>query len=136
MKHFYTGALLAAVVFAGSALAQDGRYGPDRRYAPDSVSALIDRVHGDLNRSYEGGWTFTGGDRHRLDGAEKQLRDFARKWYRGKFDKGELDDAIGSIQHVLDNNHMPPRDRAALDQDVNQLRGMREAYDRHELFSR
>lgn len=141
MKRFWSGTILAAALATGSAFAQgpygpNGQYGPNRQYAPDSVSALIDRVHGDLNRSYEGGWTFTRGDRNRLNHAEKELRDFAKKWYHGKFDKGELDDSIGSIQHVVDNNHMPPRDRTALDVDVNQLRAMREAYDRHELFGR
>ncbi len=135
MKNLVSGVILAASFLTISAFAQ-GQYGPENRYAPDSVSATIDRVHADLNRSYEGGWTFTRGDRDRLNHAEKELRDFARKWYGGKFDKGELDDAIGSIQHVIDNNHMPPRDRGTLDVDVNQLRGMREAYDRHELFGR
>ena len=135
MKNFLTGTILTAAFLIAGAFAQ-GQYGANGQYAPDSVSALIDRVHGDLNRSYEGGWTFTHGDRDRLNHAEKELRDFAKKWYHGKFDKGELDDSIGSIQHVIDNNHMPPRDRGTLDVDVNQLRAMREAYDRHELFGR
>ena len=102
------------------------------QYEPRSVSGLIDRVHEDLNHSYEG-WHFSSGDRKRLNDAEHNLRDFAKKWERGKFDKGELDEAIGSIQHVLDNNHLPQRDRAALDADIGQLRAMREAYDRHEI---
>ena len=138
MKHIFAGALLAASFLTIGAFAQEGpgRYGPNNMYAPDSVSATIDRVHQDLNRSYEGGWVFTGRDRSRLDSAEKQLRDFARKWYKGRFDKGELDDAIAAIQHVLDNNHMPPRDRATLDVDVNQLRAMRQAYDNHQLMGR
>jgi len=97
-----------------------------------SVSALVDRVHADLNHAYEGRH-FNSGDRKRLDNAEKQLRDFAKKWEHGRFDKGELDDAISSIQHVLDNNHMERRDREPLDADVNQLRSLREAYDRHEI---
>jgi len=86
----------------------------------------------DLNHAYEG-WHFTSGDRRRLGSAEHNLRDFAGKWDRGRFDKGELDEAIASIQHVLDKNHLPQRDRAALDSDVGQLRAMREAYDRHEI---
>ena len=147
MKNLLTGTLVSAAILSVSAFAQgqyppppgpgpQGQYAQNRQYAPDSVSALIDRVHGDLNGSYEGGWAFTHRDRDRLNHAEKELRDFSKKWYRGKFDKGELDDSIASIQHVVDNNHMPPRDRTALDVDVNQLRAMREAYDRHELFVR
>ena len=125
MHRMFTLALTGAalVIFGTLARAQ---------YESRSVSALIDRVHADLNHAYEG-WRFSSGDRKRLDKAEENLRDFAKKWDRGKFDKGELDEAIGSVQHVLDNNHLPQRDRAALDSDVGQLRAMREAYDRHEI---
>ncbi len=104
-----------------------------QHYAPSEVNGLIDRVHADLNQAYGGGWHFTSSDRKRLDEAEHQLRDFARKWGHGKFDKGQLDDAISKVQHVLDNNHMPPQSRDAIDSDVAQLRAMREAYDRHEI---
>jgi len=122
--------LFAASLFAVSTLAF-AQYGPPREapeYNPRWVSGLIDRVHSDLNRAY-GVWQFSGGDRHRLDRAEKELREFAGKWNRGRFDKGELDDAISGIQHVVDNNRMPPREREALNDDANQLRGLREAYD-------
>ena len=47
--------------------------------------------------------------------------------------KDELDDAIASVLHVLDNNHLPDSDRDSLSSDINQLRRMREAYDRHEI---
>jgi hypothetical protein len=131
MQRFVNGALItgALVIFGTLANAQYGREG---RYEPRSVSALVDQVHADLNRSYEG-WRFTNGDRKRLDHAEHELRDFAKKWYRGRFDRDELDEAIGSIQHVVDNNHMDPRDRDALYDDLAQLRGMREAYNRHNI---
>ena len=101
-------------------------------YHPREVSALVDRVHDDLNRAY-GVWHASGGDRDRLNHAEKQLRDFAQKWNKGRFDKGELDEAIAGLQHVLDNNRLPDRERDALSSDVANLRGMREAYNRHEI---
>jgi hypothetical protein len=137
MQRLVTGALItgALLIFGTFAQAQYGprdRYGPQDRYAPRSVSALIDKVHADLNRSYQG-WRFSRDDRKRLNRAERNLRDFARKWYRGRFDKDELDEAIESIQSVVDNNHLPPRDRDILYGDLAQLRGMREAYDRHEI---
>lgn len=121
-------ALALCATFTAAAPAQYGR----GNYQPDSVSGLIDRVHSDLNQAYRA-WSFSGGDRNRLNNAEKQLRDFARKWQRGRFDKGELDEAISGVQHVLDNNRMPPGERRALADDVDQLRGMREAYNRHEI---
>lgn len=102
------------------------------QYAPRAVSGLVDQVHTDLNQAYSV-WHLSGGDRGRLNHAEKELREFAQKWSNHHFDKGELDDAIGSIQHVLDNNRLPPDNRNAISEDVSQLRQMREAYDRHQI---
>jgi len=102
------------------------------KYEPSAVDTLIDRVHSDLDHAY-GSFHFSNGDRDRLNKAEKQLRDFAKQWRANHFDKGELDDAISSVQHVLDNNRLPQDSREALSDDVGQLRQMREAYDRHEI---
>ena len=119
-----------AILFASACLAYGQFEKP--RYDPQSVSALVDQVHTDLNRAYSS-WHLSGGDRDRLNNAEKELREFAQKWSNHNFDKGKLDDAIGSIQHVLDNNKLPGRERDAISDDVAQLRNMREAYDRHEI---
>ena len=123
---------IAAIVLMAFGLTAQAQFAPESRYGPGAVSSLVDRVHSDLDHAYEG-FRFSNGDRDRLNHAEKELRDFATKWDRGSFDKGELDDAISSVQHVLDNNHLPHVDRDALSADVNQLREMREAYDRHEI---
>jgi hypothetical protein len=122
----------AAALLLASGLVAQAQFEPKARYDPSSVSSLVDQVHLDLNRSY-GEFHFTGGDRNRLNEAEKKLRDFSLKWERGSFDKGELDDSISRIQHVLDNNHLPLTDRDALSSDVNQLQRMRDAYNRHEI---
>src|ERR1700722_8179148 len=102
------------------------------RYDAHSVSALVDRVHTDLDHAY-GVWHFSNDDRDRLNKAEKELREFAQTWDKGKFEVGRLDDSIGSIQHVLDNNKLPEADRTALSDDVGQLRRMREAYKNHDI---
>ena len=102
------------------------------KYDSRSVSELVDRVHTDLDHAY-GVHHFSGDDRDRLNHAEKELRDFAQKWDRGKFDKSQLDGAISAIQHALDNNKMPPDARDAVSDDLSQLRKMREAYDHHEI---
>ena len=128
MKRFI---LMAAALFVAATLSQ-AQFAPAPRYDAGSVSALVDRVHLDLGHAY-GTRHFSGGDRDRLNHAEKELREFSQKWQRGKFDKGQLDDAIGAIQHVLDNNKMPRGERDAVADDVSQLRGMREAYNRHEI---
>ncbi len=121
----------AGLVLASGLLAR-AQFAPQVRYDPSTVSSLVDQVHLDLNRTY-GAYHFTNGDRNRLNDAEKKLRDFSLKWERGSFDKGELDDAISHIQHVLDNNNMPLADRDALSSDVHQLQRMRDAYNRHEI---
>jgi hypothetical protein len=93
---------------------------------------MVDRVHQDLNRGYDV-WHLRHDDRDRLNHAEKQLRDFSHDWGHGRFNKGDLDQSIAGIQHVLDNNHLSGPERDALWNDVQSLRGMREAYDRHEI---
>jgi hypothetical protein len=120
----------ALVSFGTMAYAQYGPAGGP--YQPDSVSGLVDRVHTDLNQGYDH-WHLANGDRDRLNKAEKRLRGFANDWSHGKFDKGDLDESIASIQHVLDNNHLQGPERDNLASDVEQLRHMREAYDRHEI---
>jgi hypothetical protein len=122
----------APALLLGFGLLAQAQFAPRAQYSPSSVSNLVDQVHQDLNRAY-GAFHFTHGDRDRLNHAEKELREFSLKWERGSFDKGELDDAIGSLQHVLDNNHLPLGDRDALSGDVNQLQRMRDAYNRHEI---
>lgn len=132
MKHLLT-ALLLVTAFAVSTTvtqAQERWWGG---WPPERVSRIINHVHEDLNRGYGSGWHFNGHDRDRLNHAEHELGEFAEKWERGKFDKGELDDAIGSIQHVVDNNHMSGPERDSLWRDLDMLRRMREAYDRHEI---
>jgi hypothetical protein len=122
--------VLSIAVAAGTAYAQFG--GPDSKYHPEQVTSLVERVHSDLDAGYSH-WRISDGDRDRLNGAEKKLRGFAKDWEKAKFDKGDLDDSISSIQHVLDNNHLAGPERDALSDDVAQLRRMREAYDHHEI---
>jgi hypothetical protein len=123
--------LTAALIgFGAIGLAQ---YGPEGGpYYPEKVDGLIDRVHQDLNQGYQV-WHVNDGDRKRLNKAGEQLREFAKQWHKGEFDKGKLDDSINAIQHVLNDNHLSGGERDALWADVEQLRRMREAYDRHEI---
>ena len=102
------------------------------RYDAHSVSALVDRVHDDLDHAYRLRH-FSNDDRERLNHAEKELREFAQTWDKGKFDIGRLDDAIGSIQHVLDSNKLPEDARLPISDDVTQLHRMREAYKRRDI---
>lgn len=125
--------LLTVFVLLSSAVAFAQPRGRRDMYDPRWVSATIGRVHADLDRAYQGGWRVSPGDRRRLDRAEDQLRHFSEDWNRGRFDKGDLDGAIGSIQRVVDDNRMPPGHRGSLYRDLDRLRDMRRAYDRHEI---
>jgi hypothetical protein len=120
-------------VLVSFVLPANAQYGPPNgRYQPDSVNALVEKVHSDLSQGYEH-WHISNADRNRLNNAEKKLRSFAHSWEHAKFDKGDLDESISAIQHVLDNNHLAGVERDALWSDVEDLRHMREAYDRHEI---
>ncbi len=129
--------ILKAILFTAAFLKfvtpAPAQYGPPGGpYQPDSVNSLVDKVHTDLNRGYDQ-WHLSKGERERLNNAEKQLRNFAKDWSHGKFDKGDLDDSISAVQHVLDNNHLSGEARDALSNDAEQLRRLREAYNRHEI---
>lgn len=124
-------ALTAAMLFVAATLV-NAQFESEPKYDAGAVSALVDRVHTDLNHAY-GAYHFSKGDRDRLNHAEKELRDFSQKWDHGKFDKGQLNGAIDSVQHVLNDNKMPAQDRDAISDDVSQLRRMKEAYERHEI---
>jgi hypothetical protein len=131
--HRLSTAVLASAAFflAGLSLAY-GQFENRPEYSPHAVDALVAQVHADLDHAYSI-WHVKNGERDRLNDAEKKLREFAQKWENHNFDKGELDDAIGRIQQVLDNNRLEGHDRDAISDDVNRLRNMREAFDRHEI---
>jgi cell division septum initiation protein DivIVA len=129
MKHLFAVAILMGLLLTGTGRAQ---FGPGPKYDPSEVTALVDQVHNDLNHAYAV-FHFSGEDRERLNKPEKDSREFAQKWAKGKFDKDQLDDVISSIQHVLDNNKLPVDARDSISKDLAQLRNMRDAYDHHEI---
>jgi len=61
------------------------------------------------------------------------LRSFSRDWRNAKFDKGDLDDSISASSTFSIHNHFDWRGAGCSWNDVEQLRRMREAYDRHEI---
>jgi hypothetical protein len=121
MSRFFTIAFVAGMLLAGRPLAH-AQFDGGPRYDAHSVSALVDRVHTDLDHAYRVRH-FSNDDRERLNHAEKELREFAQTWDKGKFDVGRLDDAISSIQHVLDENKLPESERSAISDDVTQHAG-------------
>jgi hypothetical protein len=134
MRHALQALLLSAFLVSFGAIASaQSQYGPEGGpYQPDSVDNLVQRVHHDLNDAYSQ-WHLKDSDRDRLNHAQEQLREFAKDWRNGKFDKDDLDDSIASVQHVLDNNRLAGPVRDALSNDTHDMRRLREAYDHHEI---
>ena len=118
LRNFAIAGLLVISVAANAQDRRDG-YGDVRRGEP------LDRVRADLDRAVRDMYYLSGGEARRINHARDEIGEFQRKWERGKFDKGELDDVIGSLQHVVDKNRLQPRDRDRLLDDLNRLREFR-----------
>ncbi len=124
MGRLWIAALLGASLVSGVALAQYqppyGYRGYDRddygrRYRGD----LFERVRADLDR-VEAADYWNGGDRHRLNKVREELGEFQRSGSHH-----ELNDAIGALQRVVNDNRMPPQDREMLAGDLYQMRDFR-----------
>lgn len=150
MRHLLATVLLGSGLLAGVLSAQtqyDGRY--DRRY--DGRYNDRGRVEGDYGRyggdRYRGGDVFDrlrrdldraeshsygrGSDHRRFNKVRQEMGEFQNKWARGRFDRHELDDVIGALKRVVNDNRIDPRDRDALANDMYQLREFRAANQRY-----
>jgi hypothetical protein len=109
------------------ALGGGGQY-PEGYYTkhPD-LRQLIEKTQDDLRNASELQHAKKGDERNRYQNAQKSLSTFDRHLTKGKFDKGELDKAIGDIQSVLDHNTLQASSRDALLSDVQNLRLARKA---------
>ncbi|MBV8819857.1 MAG: hypothetical protein JO022_15955 [Acidobacteriaceae bacterium] len=77
-------------------------------------------------------------DRYRIGRTKEELNEMQDKLSRGVYDERELDDVIGALRRVVADNHMAPRDRDMLNEDLRRLAEYREHheqwrrdYDRH-----
>jgi len=98
----------------------------DRRVRNERVygGSPVERALYDLNQVSAYGYRDRG-DMRRINKAREELSEFQNKWVRGRFDKGELDDAIGAIQHVVNSKWISPRDASMLQEDLYRLREFR-----------
>lgn len=110
--------ILILLALTASAIAQP-RY--DYRWGREP----LDRVRADLDRAARDMHYLTGSEARRFARAQEEIREFQEKWNRGRFDRGELDDVIGSLQRVVDSNRLRPRDRDLLLDDLARLRDIR-----------
>ena len=85
----------------------------------------LDRVRMDLERAARDMRYLSRDDMKRIDKVREEIGEFQRKWERGRFDRGELDDVINSLQKVIGRNRLHPRDRDVLLNDLALLRDFR-----------
>lgn len=129
MRNRLKGALALALALAGGAAAQDRRYGDrgygDRRYEDRGQREPLDRVRADLDRAARDMRYLSDSEYRRFNKVREEIGEFQRKWERGQFSKGELNDVIASLQRVVDKNRLHARDRDLLLDDLARLRDFR-----------
>jgi len=85
---------------------------------------LFARVRQDLD--YVSRYSFRGDDRYRLAATYRQLDDLQRDYASGRWDRRALGEVIQSLDRVVDDNLLAPRDRDALRDDESRLRDLRD----------
>ena len=93
-------------------------------YHGDWRARLFQRVRQDLD--YVSRYSFRGDDRYRLDRTYRELDDLQRDYATGRWDRRALGDVIESLDRVVDDNRLAPRDRDLLKDDLGRLRELRE----------
>lgn len=86
---------------------------------------LFDRVRMDIEQVERVSWP-RGGDEYRLERTKQELNELQGQMARGRYDDRELDDVIRALDRVVDDNHLSPRDREILRDDLHRLRELRE----------
>ncbi len=89
---------------------------------------LFQRVREDVEHVEHATIPFTG-DRARLARTVTELNELQGKLGEGRYDERQLDDVMGALRAVVEENRMSPRDRDALSDDLNRLREFREHHD-------
>ncbi len=119
----FLGLMTSAVLIVSSASAQYPR--EERRYERrDGGFNVIRAVQGDLERVASRG-RMGGRERNRIDQALRSLNDFERDLSRGRFDRHDLDKAIGRVDDVVRRGAIGDRERNILIGDLNRLREYR-----------
>ena len=139
MRHMYSKVLVASAFLFGSFSLQAqvygrGSYENGRVYAEfgrsyndrDGIPNFLDRVRRDLDHAESATSRYASNrDRGRFNKVREEISEFQNKWYRGKYDRHELDDVIKNLQHVLRDNALGAREADLLRTDLDQLRDLR-----------
>lgn len=90
-----------------------------------NARSLVDRVQNDLRHASHINHD-RAKERERYDNAQRSLSDFDKDLSRNKFDKGKLDSSINDVKNVVENNTLDPAARDTLNQDLRDLRNLRQ----------
>jgi hypothetical protein len=69
------------------------------------------------------------GDAYRLARTKQQLNELQDKLANNQYDERELDEVIGTLRRVVQDNHLAPRDRDMLSDDLHRLQDYREHHE-------
>ena len=116
VRRFAGGFLLPAAFAARSVFGQN----------LDRARDLVSRVQEDLRRGAEFNRDKEK-ERQRYENAQHHLSEFDRNLSRDHFDKGKLDQSIGDLKNLVQNNTLESHDRDALASDLAGLRSLRDA---------
>ncbi len=93
----------------------------------DGLRGVIERTQQDLGSSLA--LEHRGGEqRQRYNDAQGHLSTFDRHLVRGRFDRGELGKAMGSIRAILNKNVLEPSSRDMLTRDLDELYRIHDRY--------
>jgi hypothetical protein len=129
MKNLLKASLIMLACFGFTAAAQDWYHERDGRFRDEQWRGrLFAHVRMDLDHVQSVTWP-GGRDRYRIDRTKYELDELQGKLEHGRYDEHELNEVIRSLNRVVADNRMGPRDRDILHDDLNRLRDYREHHD-------
>jgi len=117
-------AALLVLGFATAAQAQDWYAEREARFRDEQWRAhLFSEVRTDLDHVQSA--TFSGRDEYRIVRTKEELNDLQADLAAHRYDSAKLDDVIGGLQRVVDDNRMSGRDRDMLTDDLQRMKDYR-----------
>lgn len=137
MKHLLvrtligTGLLFGTTIFAQDRdrdRDRDDRYHQGARDEGFWRGRLFERVRADLDHIQSNTPVFSG-DEYRLIRVKEELGELQRKYEDHGYDSEKMEDVVNAMTRVVNDNHLPGRDRDMLRDDLNRLREFQEHHD-------
>ena len=96
--------------------------------APDFRQRFFQRIREDLDHVQSVTFPFSN-DQYRIARTKQELDELQDKLARGYYDQRELDEVMGAMQRVVQDNRLSRRDRDILGDDLDRLRDFRSRHD-------